>query len=161
MLCRFELFLAITSALAAPSSSTVVKPSDQWLLQSCHLLGGAPTPAHSCVCLGFPGGSAGKESACNTGDPGSIPGLGRSPGDGNGYPLQYSYLENSMDRGAWWATILGVAKSWTRLNVLNVTEHFSVQFRCSIVSDSLEPRGLQHTRLPYHQFPEIAQTHVH
>ena len=66
-----------------------------------------------------------------------------------------------MDRGAWWATILGVAKSWTRLNVLNVTEHFSVQFRCSIVSDSLEPRGLQHTRLPYHQLPELTQTHVH
>ena len=53
MLCQFELFLAITSALATSSSSTVVKLSDQRLLQSCHLLGGAPTPAHSCVCLGF------------------------------------------------------------------------------------------------------------
>ena len=48
----------------------------------------------------FPGGSAGKESACNAGDPVSIPGLGRSPGEGNGYPLQYSCLENSMDRRA-------------------------------------------------------------
>ena len=48
----------------------------------------------------FPGGSAGKESICNAGDPVSIPGLGRSPGEGNGYPLQYSYLENSMDRRA-------------------------------------------------------------
>ena len=54
---------------------------------------------------GFPGGSEGKESACNAGDLGSIPGLGRSPGEGNGYPLQYSCLENSVDRGAWWATI--------------------------------------------------------
>ena len=48
-------------------------------------------------CLGFPGSSAGKESACNSGDPSSIPGSGRSPGEGNGYPLQYSGLENSMD----------------------------------------------------------------
>ena len=53
---------------------------------------------------GFPGGSDGKESVCNAGDPGSIPGLGRSPGEGNGYPLQYSCLSNSMDRGAWQAT---------------------------------------------------------
>jgi len=53
----------------------------------------------------FPGGSGGKESACNAGDPGLIPGLGRSPGEGNGYPLQYSCLENSMDRGAGWATV--------------------------------------------------------
>ena len=70
--------------------------------------------------LGFPGGSAGKESACNAGDPGSIPGAGRSPGEGNGYPLQCSCLENSMDRGAWWATIHGVSKSQTQLG----DEHF-------------------------------------
>jgi len=50
---------------------------------------------------GFPGGSEGKASACNVGDPGSIPGLGRSPGEGNGNPLWYSCLENSMDGGAW------------------------------------------------------------
>ena len=50
---------------------------------------------------GFPGGSDGKASACNVGDPGSIPGSGRSPGEGSGKPLQYSCLENSMDRGAW------------------------------------------------------------
>ena len=55
----------------------------------------------------------GKESACNAGDPGSIPGLGRSPGEGYGNPLQYSCLENSMDRGFWWSTVHGVAKSWT------------------------------------------------
>ena len=58
----------------------------------------------------FPGGSAGKESAFNAGDLGSIPGLERSPGEGNGYPLQYSGLENSMD-----CIVLGEAKSWTRL----------------------------------------------
>jgi len=60
---------------------------------------------------GFPGGSEGKESTCNAGDPGLIPGLRRSPGEGNGYPLQYSCLENSKDRGAWQATVCGVAKS--------------------------------------------------
>ena len=58
---------------------------------------------------GFPGGSDGKESACNAGDPGLIPGSGRSPGNGN--PLQYSYIENSVDRGAWQATDHGVTKS--------------------------------------------------
>ena len=59
----------------------------------------------------FPGGSDGKETACNAGDPGLIPGLGRSPREENGYSLQYSCLENSMDRGAWWTTVYGVAKS--------------------------------------------------
>ena len=58
----------------------------------------------------------GKESAYNSGDLGSIPGLGRSPGEGNGNPLQYSCLENPIDRGAWWATVHGVAKSWTQLS---------------------------------------------
>ena len=53
---------------------------------------------------GFPGGTDGKESACNVADQGLIPGLGKSPGEGNGYPLQYSCLENSMDREAWQAT---------------------------------------------------------
>ena len=65
---------------------------------------------------GFAGGSDGRESVCKAGDPGSIPGSGRSPGEGNGSPLQYSCLENSMDRGVWQATVHGVAKSWTRLN---------------------------------------------
>ena len=51
--------------------------------------------------LGLPGGSAAKEYACSAGDPGSVPGSGRVPGEGNGYPLQYSYLENSMNRAAW------------------------------------------------------------
>ena len=61
----------------------------------------------------FSGSSEGKESACKVGDPGSIPGLGRSPGEGNGNPLQYSCLENPMDGGAWQATVHGVAKSET------------------------------------------------
>ena len=66
--------------------------------------------------LGFPGGSEAKASASNAGDLGSIPGLGRSPGEGNGNPLQYSCLENPMDGGAWWATVFRVAKSQTRLS---------------------------------------------
>ena len=64
--------------------------------------------------LGFPGSSDGEESACNVGDPCSISELGRSPGEGNGNPLQYSCLENPMDRGAWRATVHGVAKRRTR-----------------------------------------------
>ena len=66
--------------------------------------------------MGFPGGSEGTASAYNAGDLGSIPGSGRSPGEGNGSPLQYSGLENAMDRGAWWATVHRVAKSRTRLS---------------------------------------------
>ena len=66
--------------------------------------------------LGFSGGSAGKESACNVGDLVSISGLGRSPGEGKGYPLQYSGLENSMD-----CTVLGVAKSQTQLSDFHFT----------------------------------------
>ena len=58
----------------------------------------------------------GKASACNAGDPGLIPGLGGSPGEGNGNPLQYSCLENSMDGGAWWATVHGVTKRQTQLS---------------------------------------------
>ena len=80
----------------------------------------------SSVSLGFlsgcfnhryrPCSSDSKESVCNAGDPGSIPGLGRSSGEGDGHPLQYSCLENPMDRGAWRATVHGVTKSRTRLS---------------------------------------------
>ena len=66
--------------------------------------------------MGFLDGSDGKESACSAEDKGLISGLGRCPGEGNGYPLQDSCLENSMERGAWWATVHGVAKSWTQLS---------------------------------------------
>ena len=77
------------------------------------------------ICHGLPGSSDGKASqdgssytsiARNAGDPGSIPRLGRSPGEGNGNPLQYSCLENSMDGGPWWATVRGVTKSRTQLS---------------------------------------------
>ena len=71
-----------------------------------------PTP----VFLGFPGGSAGKESACNVGDLGLIPGLRRSPGEGNGYLLQYSGLENSVDR-----IVHGVTRSRTQLSNFHFT----------------------------------------
>ena len=62
---------------------------------------------HDLTSMGFPGGSEVKASACSVGDSGSIPELGRSPGEGNGNPLQYSCLENPMDGGIWWATVHG------------------------------------------------------
>ena len=74
--------------------------------------------------MDFPGGSDGKASAFNAGDLSSIPESGRSPGEGNGYPLQYSCLENPMDRGDWQATIHGVTKSWIQLS----NEHFHFSF---------------------------------
>jgi len=82
--------------------------------------------------FGFPGGSDGKESACNAGDLGSIPQLGRSPREGSGYPLQYSSLEKSTDRGVWQSTVHGVAKSRTRLSDF----HF---FMFLILAASLSP----------------------
>ena len=66
--------------------------------------------------MGFPGGSDGKESACNVGDLGLIPGLGRCPGGGHGHSLEYSCLENPMDRGAWRAAVHVVAQSQTQLS---------------------------------------------
>ena len=72
----------------------------------------------------FPGGSDGKAPVYNVGDLGSIPGSGRSPGEGNGNPLQYSCLENPMDGGAWWAAVHGVTKSWTGLSDFTFTFHF-------------------------------------
>ena len=76
--------------------------------------------------MDFPGGSDSKASAYNVGDLGSIPGSGRSPGEGNGNPLQYSCLENPMDGGAWWATIHGVAKSQTQLRDFTFFSLYSV-----------------------------------
>ena len=74
---------------------------------------------------GFPGGSDGKASACTLGDLGLIPGSGRSPGEGNGNPLQYSCLENPMDEGDWQATVPGVAKNWTWLSDFTFTKNES------------------------------------
>ena len=67
--------------------------------------------------MGFPGGSVVKNLSANTGDSGLIPGSGRSPGVGNGNPLQYSCLQKPMNRGAWWVTVRGVAKSWTQMSM--------------------------------------------
>ena len=80
-----------------------------------------------CSIHSFPGGSDGKESACNAGDLGLIPGSGRSPGEGNGNPLQYSCLENLIDRGAWQAMVHGVTNSWTQLSKW----HFHFSLLCS------------------------------
>ena len=95
--------------------------------------GWEPIPSHfqTQCCLwyaphrGFPGGSDGKESACNVGDLGSIPGSRRSPGEGNGNPLQYPCLENPMDRGAWWTMVCGITKG--RNERLTLTEETSVK----------------------------------
>ena len=80
--------------------------------------------------IGFPGSLDGKASAYNVGDPGSIPGSGRSLGEGNGNPLQYSCLENPMDRGAWWATVHGVAKSRTRLSKFSSLQSYYMPDNC-------------------------------
>ena len=92
--------------------------NSQWRCQVREFLGGPSNLKGNSTWLdvGFPCGSAGKESACNAGDLGSTPGLGRSSGEGNGNPLQYSCLENSMDREVWRATVCGVAKSHTQLS---------------------------------------------
>ena len=76
-----------------------------------------PVPSQvSVTAFHYPGGSMSKESACNAGHVGSVPGLGRSPGGGSGNPLQYSHVESPMDRGAWRVTVHRAAKSWTRLS---------------------------------------------
>ena len=87
--------------------------------------------------MGFPDGSDGKESACNAGDRGLIPRLGRSPGKGNGNPFGFSCLENPMDRGAWLAIVHWVANSWTQLS-----DYESESESHAVVSNSLQPHGL-------------------
>ena len=88
----------------------------------------------------------GKESACNARDAGSIPGSEGSSEEGSGNPLQYSCLENSMDRGAWWAIVHGVTKSWTQLSNCHFLLVRSDQISHSVVSDSLQPHESQHAR---------------
>ena len=88
------------------------------LISYSQFIPGPPFPfGNSVVVLkGFSGSSDGKESSCNVGDLGLIPGLGRSPGEGNGNPLQYSCLENPIEGGTWQAIVYGVTKSRTRLS---------------------------------------------
>ena len=117
-----------------PAAFPLLVPCCAKLLQLCATLCDlmdcslSDSSVHACptlvntqsVGLTFPGGSDGKESARDTGDPGSIPGSGRSPGERNGNPLQYSCLVDSMDRGAWWAIVHGVAKSQKQLKQLSM-----------------------------------------
>ena len=91
----------------------------------------------------FPGGSDGKASACNAGDTGSIPGLGRSPGEGNGNPLQHSCLENSMDKGVWRVTVHEVAKNQTQPS----------DFHSRSLSISQKPKGRGPTGTAYTDKP--------
>ena len=79
---------------------------------------------------GLPGGSEVKNPPTSAGDTSSIPGLGRSPGEGNGYPLQYPCLENPVDRGAWWAAVHGVTKSRTRLSDRHFHSHSPAKLEC-------------------------------
>ena len=109
---------------------------DSWIGKSHWRRDSLPIP----VLLGFPSGWAGKETACNLGDLGWILGLGRCPGEGKGYPLQHSGLENSKD-----CIVHVVAKSQTQLSNFHFT---SVQFSRSVVSDSLWPHEPQHARPP-------------
>ena len=97
--------LHIVASIGLPASTPALQP----LLHTCAVQGRSHQPQ---VATEFCS-SDGKEPVCNAGDPGSIPVSGRSPREGNGYPLQYSCLENPMDRGTLWATIHGVAKSQT------------------------------------------------
>ena len=114
---------------------------------------------HSSLWLGFPGGSAGKESACNAGDLGSIPGLGRSPGGGIGYPLQYSGLANAMDY-----IVRGVAKSRTRLSDFHCPEvrspchrhHPRVELFASFQANITHPLKQPSIPLPQPLAPTVA-----
>ena len=100
-----------------------------------------------------PCGSDGKESTCNVGDPSSICGSGRSPGEGHGNSFQYSCLENPMGRGTWWAIVHGVAKSWAQLR--DFTSHFT-----SKILISSDWTTVIHTDLPAFKFVS-SQSHHH
>ena len=104
-LCAERSMMDLGKTSVQPVLSLPIDPAPAsmlWGNVTCPLI----TPIFFAICtLGFPCGASGKESACNAGDVGSIPGSGRSPGEGTGSPLQYSCLENPMDRGTWWATV--------------------------------------------------------
>ena len=135
-------------------------PVDSWIRKLCWRMVRLPTP----VFLGFPCGSVGKESAHNARDLGLIPGLGRSPGEGKGYPLQYSGLEQSMD-----CVVHRIAKSWTRLSDFHFhmySNYSKEMFQFSSVTQSCltlcDPMNCSTPGLPvHHQLPEFTQTHVH
>ena len=95
-----------------PSSLSLVSISQDHVIENGQSLKVEVESSRQWWAQGLMDSSTGKESSCNAGDLGSIPGLGRPPGEGNGNPLQYSCLQNSTDRGAWWAIVHGVAKSW-------------------------------------------------
>ena len=110
--------------MAAMECGVVSFYTNEWEDHSNNLEPPSPWSFDSALDLGtwgFPGGSDSKVFACNAEDPGSIPESGRSPREGNGNPLQYSCLENFMDRGAWWDTVHGVAKSQTQLRDFHFT----------------------------------------
>ena len=117
----------------ATHSSILVRRSShgQWILEGYNLQGHRDTTGNlaSTGCLGFPGGSDSKESACSAGDPALIPRSGRSRGEGNGHPLQYSCLENSMDRRAWSNTVHGVAEE------SDMTERLHFHFSLSCIGE--------------------------
>ena len=95
-----------------------------WVGASIMLSWGGGNATNSFCSWGFLGDSDSKESACNAGNLGSIPGLGRFPGEGHGNPLEYSCLENPMDRGAWRAIVYGITKSLARLKKLNMHYYY-------------------------------------
>ena len=102
------------SELAICIHNTMFITTEYWVEFPAYCIAqGILLNAHSSVYIGLPCSSNGKESACNARDPGSIPGLERSLGEGNGYTLQYSCLENPLNRGAWWASVHDVTKSRT------------------------------------------------
>ena len=104
------------SCLKNPHEQKSLAGYSPWGCKESDTTGRPSSAQHKDNERGFPGGSDVKESACNAGDLDSIPGLGRSPGEGNAYPLQYSYMDNPMDRGTWQATVHGVSKSRTQLS---------------------------------------------
>ena len=107
------LFSIVAAAICIPNNSTWGFPFLHILTDTCYLLSFWWQPLWH---VSFPDGSNSKEFACHAGDPGSVPGLGKFPEKGHGNPLQYSCLENPMDRGAWRAIVHGVTQSQTQLS---------------------------------------------
>ena len=112
--------------------------------------------------MGFLGGSDGKENVCNAEDLGLFPGSGRCPGEGNGNPVHYSCLENSMNREAWWAKVHGVTKSWRWLSDSLLHPNCILSLVAQLHPTFCSPMDCSIPGFPvHHQLPELAQTHVH